>query len=101
MAVRFIVKLGGAAVTDKGSFETLNQSALEQSVQQLKILYDAGTKFIVVHGAGSFGHFQASLSSVQNGGIENKSVRDGFAKTRFLLFSMLAENSVVDCLSRN
>lgn len=101
MAVRFIVKLGGAAVTDKGSFETLNQTALEQSVQQLKILYKTGARFIVVHGAGSFGHFQASQSSVHKGGIENKSVRDGFAKTRFFLFSLLVENSVLDCLSRN
>eukprot|EP00210_Caulerpa_lentillifera_P003673 g3506.t2 len=82
MKIRFIVKLGGAAVTDKSCFETLNESALEKSVQQLKVLYTSGVKFIVVHGAGSFGHFQASQSGVHKGGIENKSVQEGFSKTR-------------------
>ncbi|KAF3431530.1 hypothetical protein FNV43_RR26261 [Rhamnella rubrinervis] len=38
--------------------------------------------FIVVHGAGSFGHFQASKSSVHKGGLAQPLVKAGFVATR-------------------
>ncbi|CAL5430876.1 unnamed protein product [Camellia sinensis] len=38
--------------------------------------------FIVVHGAGSFGHFQASKSGVHKGGLNRLLVKAGFVATR-------------------
>ncbi|XP_070055844.1 isopentenyl phosphate kinase isoform X3 [Nicotiana tomentosiformis] len=38
--------------------------------------------FIVVHGAGSFGHFQASKSGVHKGGLSRPLVKAGFVATR-------------------
>lgn len=38
--------------------------------------------FIVVHGAGSFGHFQASKSGVHKGGLPSPAVTAGFVATR-------------------
>ncbi|KAL2904071.1 Isopentenyl phosphate kinase [Bienertia sinuspersici] len=46
-----------------------NQSMLDSS------------NFIVVHGAGSFGHFQASKSGVHKGGIDQPLVKAGFVAT--------------------
>eukprot|EP00250_Pteridium_aquilinum_P018882 c24222_g2_i1 orf=42-1022(+) len=38
--------------------------------------------FIIIHGAGSFGHFQASRSSVHKGGLETALGKAGFVATR-------------------
>ena len=53
-----LVKVGGSSITDKANFETLNEDSLEwfarivaeSSIQQ---------RFVIVHGAGSFGHHTA------------------------------------------
>ncbi|KAJ4823429.1 hypothetical protein Tsubulata_027728 [Turnera subulata] len=49
--------------------------------------------FIVVHGAGSFGHFQASRSGVHKGGLDQSLVQAGFVATRISIAS--ADVSVV------
>eukprot|EP00897_Mesotaenium_endlicherianum_P008030 jgi/Mesen1/7255/ME000373S06320 len=53
--------------------------------------------FIVVHGAGSFGHFQASQSGVAKGGLEKPGVIPGFVDTR--LSVMKLNHAVVRALS--
>lgn len=82
--VRCIVKLGGAALTHKHQLETLNEPVLAAAAQQLAALHAAlGPRFIVVHGAGSFGHQQAAAAGVAGGGIHGSdAVRRGFAATR-------------------
>ncbi|KAH1107984.1 hypothetical protein J1N35_011752 [Gossypium stocksii] len=40
------------------------------------------SKFVVVHGAGSFGHFQASKSGVHKGGLNQPLVNAGFIATQ-------------------
>ncbi|KAL6499257.1 hypothetical protein OROHE_026134 [Orobanche hederae] len=45
-------------------------------------------KFIVVHGAGSFGHFQASKSGVHKGGLSRPLVKSGFVATRISVTSL-------------
>uniref|UniRef100_A0A2P2Q7I8 Uncharacterized protein LOC105630501 n=1 Tax=Rhizophora mucronata TaxID=61149 RepID=A0A2P2Q7I8_RHIMU len=40
------------------------------------------SSFVVVHGAGSFGHFQASKSGVHKGGLNQSLVKAGFVATR-------------------
>lgn len=49
--------------------------------------------FIVVHGAGSFGHFQASESGVHKGGLDQPIVKAGFVATRISRVFLL-----LDCL---
>ncbi|KAK6157889.1 hypothetical protein DH2020_012137 [Rehmannia glutinosa] len=48
-------------------------------------------KFIVVHGAGSFGHFQASKSGVHKGGLSRPLVKSGFVATRISVTSLNLE----------
>lgn len=88
MELRFIVKLGGAAITNKNSFETLDDVTLQQCVEHLKEVYSRNHKadFLVVHGAGSFGHFQASQANVAKGGLNQPNVRMGFVKARCASF---------------
>lgn len=95
--VAVIVKLGGAALTNKQRLETLEHEVLAASARQLAALHAAiGPRFVVVHGAGSFGHQVAAAAGVAAGGIHESSavrqtgplspspsaVRQGFAATR-------------------
>lgn len=91
-----IIKLGGSACTKKDSFETFNFDEVSRFSEQLADIYASDSEFkpVVVHGAGSFGHFQAKQYSVGAGatsasgapstGNERISsfLREGFAKTR-------------------
>ena len=54
---------GGSLLTLKGSFETLNEENLEAIASQLARIWQArpDLKFVIVHGAGSFGHFQVRV----------------------------------------
>lgn len=56
-----LIKIGGSSITDKGRFETVNKNALSWLVQTIKrAVGEKNTKrFIIVHGAGSFGHHTA------------------------------------------
>eukprot|EP00759_Apiculatamorpha_spiralis_P013045 PhF_6_TR19843/c0_g1_i2/m.28930/K06981/ipk; isopentenyl phosphate kinase len=62
-----IIKIGGAAITDKTTRCTLNTNALNTFVQQLmEYIFQQNMssttpplRFLIVHGAGSFGHFTA------------------------------------------
>ncbi|RZC71798.1 hypothetical protein C5167_034916 [Papaver somniferum] len=56
------------------------------------------SKFIIVHGAGSFGHFQASKSGVHKGGLCNPLVKAGFVATRISVTSLNLE--IVRALAR-
>lgn len=48
-----ILKIGGSVITQKESFETLNESAMEEISSAIAENY---RDLILVHGAGSFGH---------------------------------------------
>lgn len=59
MGVLRIVKFGGAAVTDKRARWTLKEECLNRCSTKLHtVLKEEGGSAIVVHGAGSFGHFE-------------------------------------------
>jgi len=96
--VRCLVKLGGAAITDKQVLETLNSEVLEHTARAVAKGIGAaeGAGFVVVHGAGSFGHHQASEAKVAAGGLHAASVRRGFVVTR--LSVMKLHNHVLDAL---
>ncbi|KAH6754863.1 Amino acid kinase family protein [Perilla frutescens var. hirtella] len=48
-------------------------------------------RLIVVHGAGSFGHFQASKSGVHKGGLSRPLVKSGFVATRISVTTLNLE----------
>ncbi|KAG2387437.1 hypothetical protein C9374_001769 [Naegleria lovaniensis] len=54
------IKFGGSTTTTKDSLHCLNHENIEWMAQQVSELYHnkVHTKLIVVHGAGSFGHFE-------------------------------------------
>ena len=83
----FLVKLGGSAITVKDSFETLKGPALADIATTLAAAWNttfgssATDKLVLVHGAGSFGHFQAKEYDLKHGG-RSADWRSGFAMTR-------------------
>ncbi|GAQ81990.1 Amino acid kinase family protein [Klebsormidium nitens] len=87
--VRCILKLGGAAITKKNEFETLHETVLTATIQHIVDSLRAGGNdkeadhIVIVHGAGSFGHFQASKYGVSKGGLGSTAhILQGFAETR-------------------
>ncbi|XP_020220081.1 isopentenyl phosphate kinase isoform X3 [Cajanus cajan] len=56
------------------------------------------SRFIVVHGAGSFGHFQASKSGVHKGQLNKPLVKGGFVATRISVTTLNLE--IVRALAR-
>jgi hypothetical protein len=77
-----IVKLGGAAITVKAQFETLDVGVLNSIAGDLASCGTTAGSSVIVHGAGSFGHFQAKQYGVALGGLDLTSVKEGFALTR-------------------
>jgi len=65
-----IVKYGGSAITNKQSFECLDNLSLAAAAQQLKAVHSGKcwSKIVLVHGAGSFGHFHAKNYGLKSGG---------------------------------
>ncbi|XP_048564602.1 isopentenyl phosphate kinase isoform X2 [Triticum urartu] len=133
--VRCIVKLGGAAITNKGELESIDEESLQSACAQLRQAMSDGaapekargmdwsrrpgdpadpvvdaegfagmaglgldSNFVVVHGAGSFGHFQASRSGVHKGGLHSTLVKAGFVATRISVTSLNQE--IVRALAR-
>ncbi len=94
---RLIIKLGGAAITDKAAaVETLQPDALAAAADAIAAAVAGGApgSVVVVHGAGSFGHHTASQYGIARGGVASTScctagdadvapqARRGFALTR-------------------
>lgn len=82
-----IIKLGGAAITFKDRFEALNTKVLEECAQVVASLFhEKRLKVIIVHGAGSFGHFQASKYKLAGGSPDSSlttstQINLGFSQT--------------------
>ncbi|KAL1498605.1 hypothetical protein AB1Y20_013920 [Prymnesium parvum] len=76
--VALVIKLGGSALTDKTSFETVKERVLQTTALQLR----ASTAPVIVHGAGSFGHFQAHEFGVARGAADPRFSWLGFSQTR-------------------
>ncbi|XP_031490197.1 isopentenyl phosphate kinase isoform X2 [Nymphaea colorata] len=119
--LRCIVKLGGSAVTHKDVLEHINDKDLAAVASQLRevIMHStargytmdwskqsgipptipadiadqvlSSSAFIVVHGAGSFGHFQASRAGVHRGGLHLPLVTAGFVATRISVTALNLE----------
>lgn len=100
-SIDLVVKFGGAAITDKLSWETLRSDALHQGAQMLENCQKAGQRVVVVHGAGSFGHHHARQYSINAGfGADKKHTLTGFCRTRQSV-TKLNQHVVDHLLSRN
>lgn len=64
--IDFVVKLGGAAITVKEQLETLNVHVLKGAAKHVAFLHISRHSFVVVHGAGSFGHQHAAEADLAN-----------------------------------
>ena len=88
--VDVIIKLGGAAITKKDELETIDDEVLDACVSIIAKQREKGNpNIVVVHGAGSFGHFSAKKYGVADGGIlegtgaaASERLRKGVAETR-------------------
>ncbi|XP_068657440.1 isopentenyl phosphate kinase [Aristolochia californica] len=76
----------------------LNSPSFETFDELRNASVSDGFHFIVVHGAGSFGHFQASKSGVHKGGLHLPLVKAGFVATRISVTSLNLE--IVRALAR-
>ena len=76
-----IVKLGGSAVTHKDKFETLNEAALTTTAKQIRASC-GDARVLLVHGCGSFGHFQAHEYGISKGTAWPTFSWLGLARTR-------------------
>lgn len=76
-----VVKFGGSALTNKDKFESLRDATLSIVSEQIKQLLAENHLIILIHGAGSFGHFTAKSYRLSKGGDES-SWKDGVSLTR-------------------
>jgi isopentenyl phosphate kinase len=87
-----VVKLGGSACTNKNEFETFDEISVAAAARQLRHLAQSGSLPLLIHGAGSFGHFQAREYAVAQGGTLTARLLEGFTRTRA---SVLKLNSMI------
>jgi isopentenyl phosphate kinase len=87
-----VVKYGGSAITHKDKFESVNKASLSTSAAQMAMAMGVDNQspqqwttsnplIVIVHGAGSFGHFHAKEYSLKTGG-DLATWKKGLALTR-------------------
>ena len=76
-----VVKMGGSAITVKNKLETLNATTLDATAKQIALAKEGGVDLALLHGAGSFGHFQARKYLISKGN-SHPDWAFGFADTR-------------------
>jgi len=77
-----ILKMGGAAITDKTAYETANEEAIWKLADAASQALASGKlQLIIVHGAGSFGHPQVMKYGVSHG-VRTPKQAYGFCKVR-------------------
>jgi len=89
-----ILKLGGAAITDKNQLNTARPDALQQIA---KTIATAPQPMVIVHGAGSFGHIIAKEHHLQNG-YQDKIQLSAFVELQRQLhrLNQLVVNALID-----
>ena len=67
-----IIKLGGAVITDKTEYKKIKLIELRKICQQIG---EWGNPCIIVHGAGSYGHFKAKEYNITSGFKESSQIQ--------------------------
>jgi isopentenyl phosphate kinase len=73
-----LIKLGGSLITDKNKPFIAKPALIRRLAKEIKIAWDKGYRFLIVHGSGSFGHTSAAKYGTVNG-IKNKKSVYGLA----------------------
>lgn len=73
-----IIKLGGSVITDKTTYKKLNEKSL---IELLRVLKEWKTPYILIHGAGSYGHILAERYSIKYG-YKNDAQIEGLLQIR-------------------
>jgi isopentenyl phosphate kinase len=95
-----LVKYGGSAITVKSTYETFNVPKIKETALQVKQIVKSNenlmlpNKLIIIHGAGSFGHFHAKLYNLKTGG-DDETWQEGLSLTRQSVLKL--NKKVVDC----
>ena len=89
-----IIKLGGAAITDKTRLSVIKRKTIASTARVLAKHRD----YIIVHGAGSFGHIPVKKYSLA-GPIRSQRQLIGYSKTKASLLKL--ETELVSILSKN
>ena len=90
----FVIKLGGAAITDKARLSVIKRKTIASTARVLANHRD----YLLVHGAGSFGHIPVNKYNLI-GPITSQRQLIGYAKTKASLLKL--ESEVVSILSEN
>jgi isopentenyl phosphate kinase len=92
--VLIVIKLGGAAITDKTRLSVINRKTLVSTARILAKHRD----YLLVHGAGSFGHIPVRKYKLDRP-IRSRAQLIGYAKTKTSLLQL--EREVVSILAEN
>ncbi len=93
MACRLaVVKLGGSAITDKSSPETVRWGVLDSVAFQLSSYLSSGGSLALVHGGGSFGHYAVSRLRSERGHLGPLEVAE--VQREMLLLSVAVINAL-------
>ncbi len=96
-----ILKIGGSFITNKSAYKSVNLDNIESFANALSLVWHQGVRdFILVHGAGSFGHAPVLKYGLKDG-IHSDAQKLGFADTHascselsFLLVNALIKKDV-------
>lgn len=77
-----ILKIGGSVITDKSGFKKPNNDNIKKMAKVIAEIWKKEKNFIVVHGAGSFGHPLVINYNIDNG-INSDENKYGYAVTHF------------------
>jgi isopentenyl phosphate kinase len=91
----FIIKIGGSVITKKYKKATFRKEIMDNLAIQLK---KANKDYILVHGAGSYGHILAKKYNIINGFQDNNQLH-GFSITHSLVQKL--NTMVLDSLHEN
>ena len=89
-----VIKLGGAAITDKTKQSVINRKTIKATARVLA----SHRHYILVHGAGSFGHIPVKRYNLK-GVVRSKRQLVGYAKTKASLLEL--EKELVSILSES
>ena len=89
-----VIKLGGAAITDKRRLSVINRKTIESSARVLA----SHRNYLLVHGAGSFGHIPVRKYNL-TGRVGSYRQLVGYAKTKASLLKL--ESELVSILAKN
>lgn len=72
--MKIVVKLGGSLITDKGKAYAVKEDVILSAAEAIKNSLYSGSKIIIVHGGGSFGHVAAKKEIERHGKLVAESI---------------------------